>query len=84
MIPELPLPPVPDPYLIVVLATCVLALGASAFLSGWAERRFSIIGFLVTLVGIALFVWIWDADRAAFGIATVPEAFIEIIARIIR
>lgn len=71
-----------DPHTILVLATFFAGLGLISFLSGWAEGRFSKLGFVLTASAIGMFVWV----QMTVGIqaASIPEAFIEIIARLLR
>ena len=76
------LPHLPDVELFTVLMTVLLALGASSFIAGWAERRFSLIGFGVTAIALGGFVWV--GQQEGFGLDTIPYAFIEITARLIR
>jgi hypothetical protein len=77
------LPPPHDPDLMVVVATIVGGLGLAAATNGWVERRVSKSGVFATLVGVLLLFWVWSAQQK-FGFEIIPEAFIEIIARIIR
>lgn len=83
-LPDLALPPVFDRAVIVVIATTLLAIGMSAFVSGWAERRPSTSGSLAVALSAAMFLWVWEADREGVTLAVVPEAFVEVVARVIR
>jgi hypothetical protein len=76
------MPPIPDPALIVVIVTVMWALGSSALLAGWAEGRVSRVGVAVGTVAVAGVFWIWQ--QMGLSLSTVPTAFIEITARIIR
>jgi hypothetical protein len=83
-VPDLPLPVVPDPDLFIVIATVLLALGLTGVVSAASERRASVLSILAVLLSLALFVWIWEADREAFGWIAIPEAFIEMVARFVN
>ena len=83
-LPHLPLPPPGDPDLVTVIGSVVLALGLMGLVTGWVDRRLAWLPLLSALIGAALLVWVWDADRGAFGVLTVPTAFVEIVARIVR
>lgn len=76
------LPPIGDPALFVVMMTVLLALGTSSVLAGWAERRVSWLGGVITVIAIAGFAWI--AHQEGIALATVPSAFVDILARLIR
>jgi len=80
-IPDLDLPVPGDPDLMIVIATVLLALGLAVTLSTAIERRLSWTGMVVTLLAAAMFFWLWEIDREEFGWVSVPEAFVEMIAR---
>ena len=81
--PDLDLPPVFDWAVVVVIATTLLAISATAVVSGWVERRTSWFSLFALAVAAALFFWVWEANRTVTWTA-VPEAFVEIVARILR
>ncbi|WP_299647849.1 hypothetical protein [uncultured Jannaschia sp.] len=83
VLPDLDLPPPGDPALLTVLASLLAVLGLVGLVAAWAERRVSWLSVLTLIVAAALFVWLWDAERA-FDPMSVPEAFIEMLARFIR
>ena len=83
-VPDLDLPTPADPDLLIVVATFVTMLGLLGLASGWVEQRLSKISLTSTLFGAALFFWVWETDRDGFGWIALPEAFIEIIARLVR
>ncbi|TFL20087.1 hypothetical protein [Jannaschia formosa] len=83
-IPDLGLPAPGDPDLLLVIATVLLGLGLTVTVSAWIERRRSWIGVFVTLLAVAMFLWVWEADREGFGWVRVPEAFVEMIARMLN
>lgn len=83
-IPDLGLPAPADPPLLIVIATLVTALGIMGVMTGWVEKRLSLVSLMAALFGAALFFWVWEADREAFGFIAIPEAFIELVARILR
>ncbi|WP_299812821.1 hypothetical protein [uncultured Jannaschia sp.] len=83
VLPDPDLPPPGDPALVAVLASVLVVLGLVGVVSAWAERRFSWSGFASLLAGATLFIWLWEAERA-FDPMSVPEAFIEVLARIVR
>ena len=76
------LPPIGDPALFIVLMTVLMALGASSVISGWAERRFPWLGVLVTLIASGGFAWV--GLQEGITLDTIPVAFVEILARLIR
>ena len=76
------LPSIGDPALFIVLMTVLMALGASSVMSGWAERRFPWLGVLVTIVASCGFAWVESQEWIALD--TIPVAFVEILARLIR
>ena len=76
------LPPIGDPALFIVLMTVLMALGASSVMSGWAERRFPWLGVLITIVASCGFAWVGSQEGIALD--TIPVAFVEILARLIR
>ena len=80
---DLDLPPVADWAVTIVIATVLLALAASALVTGWVDRRVSWAGLFTLVVSAGLFFWVWEADRDV-GLSVVPEAFVEVVARIIR
>ncbi|WP_179378927.1 hypothetical protein [Jannaschia marina] len=83
-LPDLGLPAPADPLLLVAIATIVSAFGLLGLVTGWVERRLSVAALFAALLGAALFFWVWETDRAAFDWLIVPEAFIELVARILR
>lgn len=83
-IPDLDLPPPPDVALLTVVATVVTALGFMGLVTGWVEKRLSLISLASLLFGAVLFFWVWEAEREDFGWLAVPEAFIELVARALR
>ncbi|WP_298435864.1 hypothetical protein [uncultured Jannaschia sp.] len=83
-IPDLPLPHPGDLDVLIVIATVVTMLGIMGVVTAWVDRRVSAKSLLATLVGIALFFWVWEVDRDGFGLIRIPEAFIEMVARVIR
>ena len=82
-VPDLSLPPVFDWAVVVVIATTLLAISATAVVSAWVERRTSWFGLFALAVAALLLFWVWEADRAVTW-TVVPEAFVEIVARILR
>ena len=82
-LPDPDLPPPPDPAVVVVIGTVVGGLGLAALATGWVERRLSWAGLFAAAVGLGLLLWAWDADRGA-GPGLIPEAFVEVVARILR
>ncbi|MEL7183103.1 MAG: hypothetical protein AAFY65_10055 [Pseudomonadota bacterium] len=83
-LPDLGLPAPGDPSILIVIATSLLAMGLVAVLSAWVETRLSWAGLFATVLALALFVWVWEPDRAAFTFLTIPEAFVDLVARLIR
>lgn len=83
-IPDLDLSEPSDPALLIVIATLVTALGVMGVMTGWVEKRLSFISVAATTFGAALFFWVWETDRDEMGFISVPEAFIELVARILR
>jgi len=83
-VPPLGLPDPGDAAVLTVVATVVTGLGITGLFSGWAERRFSVISFGSLLFGLVLFFWIWEVDRDGFGWLSVPNAFVEMVARVLR
>lgn len=83
-IPDLDLPTPPDAALLTVIATMVVALGFMGLVTGWVERRLSLISVVSLLFGAVLFFWIWEADREGYGWISIPESFIELVARVLR
>lgn len=71
-----------DPQLVTVVATCLAGLGVTGFLNGWADHRFSWLGLIISIGAGVLFVALQMQDPIT--ISTIPEAFVEIVARIIR
>ena len=71
-----------DPHTILVLATFFLGLGMTSLIAGWAEARLSKVGLGLSMASVGLFVWV----HASVGLtaSAVPEAFVEIVARIFR
>lgn len=80
---DLGMPPPNDPALTVVIATLVAGFGLAGFTNGWVERRTSKSGLFAILVGVFLFVWVWQ-NQTEFGLSLIPESFIELLARMIR
>lgn len=83
-IPDLDLPGPGDPAVLTVVATLVSGLAVMGLITAWVEKRFSPISMGVLILGAALFFWLWEVDREGFGLLSVPEAFVEIVARILR
>lgn len=83
-VPSLDLPAPGDPVLVTVGASILAALGLMGLVTGWADRRVARLPLLSALVGAALLAWVWDADRDAFDAMTVPMAFVEMTARVVR
>ncbi|MEM8851647.1 MAG: hypothetical protein AAGE03_16650 [Pseudomonadota bacterium] len=83
-VPTLGLPPPPDPDALIAIGTIVTGLAAMGLVSAWVEKRLSLVSVFALLFGLVLFLWIWDADREAWGLIRIPEAFVELVARIIR
>ena len=81
--PDYDLPDVPDWPVTIVIATTLLALSLSGLFSGWAERRISWQGLFAFIVAAGLFFWVWEADRTKTW-RLIPEAFVEVAARILR
>lgn len=82
--PDLGLPRPSDPDLLIVIACVVAALGFMGLMTGWVEKRLSRVSLLATVFGLALFFWVWETDREDFRWIALPEAFIELIARVWR
>ncbi|SFJ09057.1 hypothetical protein [Jannaschia pohangensis] len=83
-VPDLGLPDPGDAAVLTVVATVVSGLGVTGLFSGWAERRFSVISLGSLILGLVLFFWIWEVNREAFDWLSVPEAFVEMVARVLR
>ncbi|GIT90973.1 hypothetical protein JANAI62_14280 [Jannaschia pagri] len=83
-VPPLGLPAPGDPDVLIVIGTVVLAVGMMGFVSGWVERRVSWASVFALLLAAALFVWVWEPNREEFGWISIPEAFVEMVARVIR
>ncbi|UWQ18570.1 hypothetical protein [Jannaschia sp. M317] len=83
-IPPLGLPVPGDPEVLIVIATVLLALGLTALISGWVEKRLSWVAVFTIVLSAALFFWVWEGDRDGFGWISVPEAFVELVARVLR
>ena len=71
-----------DPDVVLVLAVFWGGLGLIGLLAGWADGRLSPVGFITTLSAIGLLVWYHL--EIGLTISAIPEAVIEIIARLIR
>lgn len=84
MLRDLDLPVPGDPAVLIVIAAVTSALGLLGLVAGWVEGRLSVASLLSALLGAALFLWMWEIDRAGFGPMSVPMAFVEIVARILR
>ncbi|SDY79403.1 hypothetical protein SAMN05444004_103154 [Jannaschia faecimaris] len=83
-VPDLDLPVPSDPDLLLAIATVVAALGLMGLMTGWVEKQLSHVSLLAALIGAALFFWVWETDRESFGWIALPEAFIELVARVLR
>lgn len=83
-VPDLGLPPPPDVALLTAIATVVAALGFMGLMTGWVEKRLSLVSVASLVFGAVLFFWVWEAGREDFGWLSVPEAFIELVARVLR
>lgn len=86
-LPPLPDPDLPapgDPAIVIVAGTVVLALGLMGWLTARVEGRRSLVSLGAVLVGAGLLLWVWDADREGFGWLSVPTAFVEMLARVVR
>ena len=73
-----------DPALLTVLATLLWGFGVTGLVTGWVDRRTSLTSLVATATGALIFVWLWGADRDGFRPISVPHAFVEIVARILR
>lgn len=80
--PDLPAPGAPD--IVTVAAAILVVLGLLGLVTGLTRGRLARLPLLAALVGAGLFFWLWDADREGFGPRSVPEAFVETAARVIR
>ncbi|MEM7642795.1 MAG: hypothetical protein AAF366_09725 [Pseudomonadota bacterium] len=83
-VPSLGLPPPPDPDVLIAIGTVVTGLAAMGLVSAWVEKRLSLVSVFALLFGLALFLWVWEADREAWALIRIPEAFVELVARILR
>ncbi|MGB3408930.1 MAG: hypothetical protein WBA67_15720 [Jannaschia sp.] len=83
-IPDLNLPAPGDPDALIVVATIILAIGLMGLVSGWVDSRVSSVSVFAVFLAAALVFWVWDVDRDGFGWLTIPEAFVEMVARILR
>lgn len=83
-IPDLGLPAPGDPAVLTVVATMVTGLALMGLVTAWVERRLSLISLVAVIFGFALFFWLWETDRDGFHFLSVPEAFVEMVARVIR
>ncbi len=82
--PEMPLPPPGDTDVITVVATVLLGLGTMGVVAAWVEGRFSSISAGTAVLALVMFYWVWDADRENWSFIRIPEAFVEMVARVIR
>ena len=83
-LPDLDLPNPGDPDVLIVVATVLLAIGLMTFVAGWVDKRLSWSGVFSTFLALALLFWVWEADREGFGWISIPEAFVEMVARALR
>ncbi|PWJ21978.1 hypothetical protein [Jannaschia seohaensis] len=83
-LPPLGLPAPPDPDLLIVIATSLMALGLTAALSARIDGRRSWAGRFAVILSAGMFFWVWEAARSGFGWTTIPAAFVEVAARILR
>ncbi|WP_339646134.1 hypothetical protein [Jannaschia helgolandensis] len=82
--PDLGLPAPGDPAVLTVVATMVTGLALMGLVTAWVERRLSLTSLAAFILGCALFFWLWETDREGFRFLSVPEAFVEMVARVIR
>ncbi|MCK0167881.1 hypothetical protein MWU52_10005 [Jannaschia sp. S6380] len=83
-LPNLGLPPPGDPDVMVVVSVVLAAMGLTALLSARIDGRRSYASLFATGLAAALMAWVWESDREGFGWLTVPMAFVELLARVIR
>lgn len=83
-LPDLGLPDPGDADVLTVVATVVTGLALMGLISAWVEKRLSILSLAALIFGCATFFWLWEVDREAFTFLSVPEAFIELLARVVR
>ena len=83
-IPDLPLPEPVDPSVLLVVATVLFGLGLMGVVTAWVDRRFSLVSLLLLLLSFVIYVWVWDGDRDGVTLISVPHAFVDVIARILR
>ena len=73
-----------DPAIWIVGASVLAALGTMGLVTGWVDGRVARVPLLSTLAAACLLAWIRDADPEGFGPMTVPVAFVEVAARVVR
>jgi hypothetical protein len=83
-LPDLGLPPPGDPAVVTVVGAVLAAIGALGLVTGWVDRRVSWAGLFSLALGAAMLAWVWEADRPAWDALTVPRAFVEMVARVLR
>lgn len=83
-IPDLDLPAPGDADVLVVVSTVLLAIGVMATVAAWVDKRVSWAGLFAMMLAAALMFWVWEADRDDFGWISIPEAFVEMVARVLR
>lgn len=83
-LPDLGLPQPSDADVLLVVATVLVAIGAMVLVSAWVEKRMSWTALLALVLGAAIFFWVWETDREGTGWISIPEAFVEMVARILR
>lgn len=83
-IPDVDIPAPGDPDAMIVVSTVVFAVGMMGFVSGLVDKRISLAGIFALLLAAVLMLWVWENDREGFGWISIPEAFVEMVARIVR
>lgn len=73
-----------DPTLVTVAATVLSAFGTMGLAAAWVEGRLSKLALGNFLLGTVLFLWLALSTSDGFDPVAIPEAFVELIARILR
>ena len=83
-VPDLPLPRSGDPDIVLVAATLLFGLGLTGLVMAWVDRRLSVASAGTFLLSIMMFVWMAGTLDDPVGPIRISEAFVEVLARILR
>ncbi|WP_371156665.1 hypothetical protein [Jannaschia sp. 2305UL9-9] len=82
--PDVGIPAPGDPDVLIVISTVLFAVGTMGIVSAMVDKRVSWSGVFALLLAAALMFWAWEGQRDDFGWISIPEAFIEMLARVLR